>query len=83
MVQADKGAGYHVVGQYRRQALAQAADRPAAIGQQVGDQTLVAGLVFAHHHGGGTDARQYGQLAFNFAQFNPKAPNFHLAVAAP
>src|SRR6516165_9139536 len=50
-------------------------------GNDVCDQMLVAGYVFARRHHDLLDCRMLRQHRLNFAQLNPETPDFDLKVA--
>ena len=71
---AAQGAGFFTVG-FARGGL-------GIVGHHVGDQTLIAGHVFAHDGDDLGDALEGGQYRFDLAQFDAVAAHLHLVVQA-
>lgn len=78
--QGHERAGQHVFGQHARQLAAQGGrlrDDPV-MGDQVGHQALVAGLVFAHGDQGFADFGTGQQLGLDFSQFDAETADLDL-----
>src|SRR5262249_24508248 len=75
----------HVIGELLLQLLAQLAPVRcrSRLRHQIGYQTLIAGLVFPHHHYTLTHSGLVAERHLDLAQFDSVASQFHLMVDAP
>ncbi len=80
LVQQHEGAGHHVFGQAQQQMVAQFSGTEFALGDHVGHQAFVTGLVFTGDNHRVTHAVGAGQSGFDFAQFNAEAADLHLVI---
>ncbi|ELS50302.1 putative Nonribosomal peptide synthetase [Streptomyces viridochromogenes Tue57] len=91
-VEGDDGGRHHVVRQLGRRVLPQVRHihvtraghaAPGALGDDVGDEPLLAGLVLAHHDRDLVHARPAGQYGPHFTGLDAESPDLHLVVGAP
>ncbi len=83
-VERHKSTGQHVLGKVLRELLTQFGwhQLNTRLGQQIGDQALVARLVFAGQHHGFAYTGALHQLSFNFTELDTEAAQFNLKVIA-
>ncbi len=81
-VEGDVGGGHHVVGEPAAQGGGRGLGVVFVRGDEVGDESLVAGGVFAELDGGLGDTRLVVEGGVDFAEFDAVAAEFDLVVGA-
>src|SRR5450830_220867 len=81
-VQAHEGRRHHVFRQDRQQCTAQAGHVDLALGQEIGNQALIARHILACQHDSFTHANACRQFRLHFAQLDTEAADLDLEVIA-